>query len=116
MTATSPQYLPAYAICTVSAPAGLGCPPASGSGKPAKRSRECSNRIMASAASGRSDSVEHDVIADERPQPRPRMFRQRGITQVHVVHTGVDERYRLEQRRHVPMCLDSRQSFAEPVR
>lgn len=49
----SPQYLPADANCTVTDPAGLGCPRTSGSGSPAKRSREYSSRIMASAASGR---------------------------------------------------------------
>lgn len=48
-----PRYLLADANCTVTEPVGLGFPPTSGSGSPANRSRECSSRIMASAASGR---------------------------------------------------------------
>lgn len=53
MIATSPQCLPADANCTVTEPAGLGCPPTLGSGSLANRSRECSSRLMASAAWGR---------------------------------------------------------------
>jgi hypothetical protein len=53
VTATSPQYLPADANCTVTATAGLGLTAELGQRQPGERVRERSSRIMASAASGR---------------------------------------------------------------
>nr|WP_260235642.1 hypothetical protein [Curtobacterium sp. ZW137] len=61
-----------------------------------------------------SGAVEHDeVLADERPEPRPRVISQRRIPDVHIVHAGIDELERLEQQRHRPVLLDGRQPFAE---